>query len=200
MAKRKSSYSVGAIVSFVLVLLLVVGVVMAVLNFTGTIEKGYKSFTVSIDGTPIKEKATGYSATCDNGLSVDVSYAFPKFGKKHNEYTVKVIPSGKTDFEFLLEDEKLLFSDEPDLTVGFDVEYRDTGFTLTPKGSIRRILCEVYPDSKIVIDKDAYHKEAENFSLVVSSYNGKSVVVIDFAVPLDWAISSVELDKLEIVF
>ena len=53
---------------------------------------------------------------------------------------------------------------------------------------------------KIVIDKDAYHKEAENFSLVVSSYNGKSVVVIDFAVPLDWAISSVDLDKLEIAF
>lgn len=200
MKKRIKKQNTLTVVTVIIVLLIIAGAIIAIINFTGNIEKGFKAFSLTVDGVEVTKNSSGYALTCDTPLNVDVNYAFPKFSKEHNDYTVKVVPSKVADFNFTLEGDPMKFSDEADLTLGFDIVPTEKGFTLAPKGSVRRILLELYPSSDIEIKDNAYDVNTEYYTLVVTSYNGKCEIRLNFAVLEDWSVSGLDIDKTEIIF
>ena len=133
-----------------------------------------------------------------DGDYVDIKYTFGKAGGDVSGYSVKVIPNaieGK-DFDFTLDEQVYSYQAETDLTGGFDIEYGETSFTIKPKGSITDILRAVYPNNEI---GDCSGKEyADMFTLVVTSYNGESSVLLHFVAVS--TVTFIELDQEVIVF
>lgn len=81
-------------------------------------------------------------------------------------------------------------------TAGFDIEYGETSFTLTPKGGVNEIMQAIYPNNTV---GDIAEYAYENmFLLVVSSYNGEQSVTVAFSVPED--ISGIKLYPDHIIF
>lgn len=184
------------IISWVLVVLVLAAGIGAIAYFTGGFTGEFKTFYVNVDGKDILTSATGYDVSAANPMTVDVKYTFADDGA--NGYSVKVVPNalqGK-DFDFTVNGEAYSFQAETDLTAGFDIEYGDTSFTITPKGTLNEVMAAVYPNSEV---GDMTNLGYENmFLLVVDSYNGESTVTIAFTVVE--SVSGIELTPDHIYF
>lgn len=173
---------IGKIIAYVLVVLALVSAIGFIAYFTGGFTSSLKTFYVEIDGKQIMTSANGYTIPSGEAMTVDVKYTM---SDEANGYSVKVVPNklaGK-DFDFTLDGETYSYQAEKDLTAGFDIEYGDTSFTVKPKGVITDILCAVYPGSTVT---DCRNFAYDNmFSLIVTSHDGKSNVVVNFSVTED---------------
>lgn len=199
--KKKNKNTIGTIVSIVLVLHLLAGAIVAIVKLNGNINSTLNPFYITVDGVKISDHADKYALSCYTPLNVEVNNSFLSVSTQKKEYSVKVIPSGIADFTFTLEGEDMKFSDETDLTLGFDITPTENGFTFAPKGSVLTILSAVYPDSDIDIKVETYDVKNEYYTLVVTSAIGKEVK-IDFAVSDDYMFekNGIKLDKSEIIF
>ena len=191
--KTSARKSITKFVSILLVLLIAVGAIGLIAKFTGGFTTDFKTFYVSIDGKDIVTQASGYSLKKEEFLKVEVKYTFSSPDQEAQGYVVKVIPNsveGK-DFDFILDGDVYSFQAEDDLTNGFHIEKEETSFTISPKGNLTEILKSVYPNS--TIEDCSQYSYGNMFSLVVTSYNGKSSVVINFTVIED--VAGIGLDK-----
>ena len=100
------------------------------------------------------------------------------------------------DFDFVVDDSVYSFQKEEDLTDGFIIEKKENSFTITPKGDLTDILRAVYPDSEIADCTDKTYEDM--FSLVITSYNGESTVIVNFTVFQEPVL--VTFDKESIIF
>ena len=168
------------IISWVLIVLTLVAGVGAIAYFTGGFTGEFKTFYINVDGKDILTSASDYKASISEPLSVNVKYTFAEDGA--NGYSVKVVPNtlqGK-DFDFTVDGEPYSYQAESDLTVGFDIEYKESSFVLKPKGTLNEVMAAVYPNSKI---GDLTGMGYENmFLLVVESYTGDSTVTLAFSI------------------
>ena len=196
--KTDTRNTIIKIVSIVLVLLVAVVAIGLIAKFTGGFTTDFKTFYVSVDGTDIVTEASGYNVKKGKPMKVDIKYTFSSPDQQSQGYSVKVVPnaiSGK-DFDFVLDGCVYSFQAENDLTNGFNIDKEDSSFTIEPKGNLTEILRSIYPNSTI---EDCTQYSYKNmFSLVVTSYNGKASVVINFTVVED--VIDVGLDKEVIVF
>lgn len=62
-ANRKT---VGKVIAYILVLLVVAGVIAVIVRFTGGFTSDFKTFYVSVDGKDILTSAGGYEVTNEN--------------------------------------------------------------------------------------------------------------------------------------
>lgn len=190
--------TVGKIVAYVLVVLVVLGVIGVIARFTNGFTSDFKTFYVSVDGKDILTTSSGYRITPNKPLAVDVKYTFGTGGGEAQGYTVKIVPNkieGK-DFDFSLSGDVYSYQAEKDLTAGFEIAQEKTSFTVTPKGGITEILQAVYPSYTV---EDCRAKAYENmFKLIVTSYNGKAGVELNFSVIE--GVTGVTLDQNEILF
>lgn len=198
MANKQTGKTVGKVIAYVLVLLVVVGAIGLVVRFTGGFTSDFKTFYVSVDGKDVLTTATGYEASAEEPLGVDVKYTFGSAGGDVSGYSVKVVPNpvqGK-DFDFVLDGMPYSFQAEKDLTAGFDIDKGENSFTVKPKGGITDILKAVYPANEIEDCRDKSY--ADMYALVVTSYNGKASVTVCFSVTEK--LVDIILDKEVIVF
>lgn len=183
------------IITWVLIILALVGAIGAIAYFTGGFTSEFKTFYVTANGKDVMTSATGYEMTINDPMTVEVKYSLAD--ENTSGYTVKVVPnqiSGK-DFDFTLDGEVYSFQAEKDLTKGFNIEYSDTSFVIKPKGSLNEIMGAIYPDYTV---GDMTENGYENmFLLVVSSYNGEQSVTIAFTVPDDIAGVTIDPPKIE---
>lgn len=187
--------NIGKIVAYIAIVLVFVLGVGFLAYFTGGFTSDFKTFYVEIDGKEIMTNASGYEMTPDQPLTVNVKYTL---SDEAQGYSVKVVPNaleGK-DFDFTLDGDAYSYAAEKDLTNGFVVERKEDSFTITPVGGITDILQAVYPNNKV--DDCGKYNYDNMFTLIVSSYNGKSSVSINFSIPE--GISEIELDKTQIIF
>lgn len=194
---RSAGKTVGKVIACILVLLVIAGIAGVIVRFTDGFTSEFKTFYVTVEGKDVLTNAGGYRVTPDKPLHVDVKYAFGSAGDGSG-YTVKVIPhavEGK-DFDFALNGEVYAFQAEDDLTAGFEIERKETSFTITPKGGVTEVLRAVYPNHTV---SDCRGKGyADMYALIVTSYNGKEYVTLYFAA---WeSVSGVTLDRTEILF
>ncbi len=197
MASRNKGKTAGAIVTYVLLILAVVAVIGIIFRFTGGFTSDFSTFYVSTQGKDIMTSAGGYEITPENPLKVDVVYAFASGDMEQNGYSVKVVPHkvGNEDFDFTLDGIAYAFSEEEDLTKGFDIDIGKTSFSIKPKGNLTQILQSVYPEMTVGdCDDKAY---ADMFTLIVTSYNGKSSVYLHFTVRT--VAEKIELNQTEII-
>ena len=91
---------------------------------------------------------------------------------------------------------QLYLQAETNLTGGFDIEYGEESFTVTPKGGVDDVLKGVYPNNEI---GDCEGKGyADMYSLVITSYNGEATVTVHFSAYEE--VCEITLDKEVIVF
>lgn len=186
------------IVAVILAVLVLAGVVGVIVRFTGGFTSDFKTFYVTVDGKDVMSSAGGFDATPEKPLKVDVKYAFNSLGGDISGYSVKVVPhavEGK-DFDFTLDGQAYSFQAETNLTGGFDIEYGEESFTVTPNGGVDDVLKGVYPNNEI---GDCEGKGyADMYSLVITSYNGEATVTVHFSAYEE--VYAITLDKEVIVF
>lgn len=193
MAKKQGRAT--SIISYILFALIVIVLIGFLAKYTGGFTGGFKTFSVECEGREISTSASGFETTIGKPLTVDVKY---NFDSSASGYSIKVVPNklaGK-DFDFKLDGDVYSFQAEKDLTNGFNVEYEENSFTLTPKGNLTEIMQAIYPN-KVVEDCVQYGYK-DMFTLVITSYNGESSVFLNFTVPEK--VTGIELSQEVIVF
>ena len=190
--------NVSKIIIYVLIILTLIGICGFIVYFTGGFTTEFTGFYVTVDGKDVMSTGNGFRIKADDSLEVEVKYVFTSPTDEAQGYTVKVVPNaidGK-DFDFTLNGDKYSYQSEKDLTAGFNIKQDKDSFTITPKGNLTEILSAVYPNDTV---GDCADKAYENmFTLVVTSYNGKAEVRINFTVTE--TIRGVILDKEVIEF
>ena len=187
------------ILTYALLGLLVVGVIGFVAYFTNGFKSDFKTFYINVDGKDIMESDGGYKVSKSKPLEVKVKYIFSVGSSQKKEYSVKIVPNiiDGRDFAFSDGKEEKTFQSVEDITSGFDIKKTESGFTISPKGnSVEEVLKAVYPNGKFDSVND---KGYENmFTLVVTSYDGKASVKLNFSLPSK--VSGVTLNKEGILF
>ena len=194
MAKGQGKFT--KFISYILILMVVVGSIGVLAYFTGGFTSGFKTFSVECNGKNVNTSASGFEMTVDKPLQVNVKYTFA--GEDASGYSVKVIPNalaGK-DFDFKLNDDIYSFQAEKDLTDGFVFECEENSFTMKSKGGLTEILQAVYPNK--VVEDCRKHNYENMFTLIVTSYDGEQSVYLHFSVPEQP--TGITLDKEVIVF
>jgi hypothetical protein len=179
MAKGQGKF--GKFISYILILMIVIGAIGFLAYFTNGFTEDIKTFSVECNGKHITTSASGFSTTMKNPLEVKVKYTLSS--KETSGYSLKIVPNaiaGK-DFDFKLDDDVYSFQSETDLTDGFEVEYKEDSFIFKPKGGLTEILQAVYPNNVV---EDCRRYSYENmFTLIVTSYDGSQSVYLHFSVP-----------------
>lgn len=170
------------IISYVLIVLALVGVIGFIAKFTSGFTSDFKTFYVTIDGKDVMAEANHYAIGKNETMKVDVKYTFNSSNSEVNGYSVKIVPNTREDknFDFFVDGEVHSFYDIEDLSAGFIIEKSENSFTITPKGELTDILKAVYPEGEVADCSEYNHHNM--FSLVITSYNGASTVTVNFAV------------------
>ena len=167
---------------YAFIILALIGILGFIIYFTGGFTTDFTGFYATVDGKDVLSTGNGFRMKENDPLEVEVKYVFASPNDEAKGYTVKVVPNaidGK-DFDFSLNGDKYSYQSEQDLTAGFDIKQKDDSFTIAPKGNLTEILSAVYPNDTI---GDCEDKGYENmFTLVVTSYNGKAEIRINFTV------------------
>ena len=187
------------ILSYALLCLLVVGVIGFVAYFTNGFNSDFKTFYINVDGKDVMESDGGYKVSKGKPLEIKVKYVFSGATNQKKEYSVKVVPNtiDGRDFTFSDEKEEKSFQSVENITSGFDIKKTESGFTVSPKGNtVEEVLKVVYPNGKFDNVNEIGYENM--FTLVVTSYDGKANVKLNFS--LSSKVSGVMLDKEGILF
>lgn len=197
MAKRKIAKT-NYVLSYILIVLLIVAVAGVIAYFTNGFTSEFKTFYVECDGKKILTENDGYLITPNNPLAVNVQYIFSSVGEKNTDYNVKVIPNKipNKDFNIMVADKTQPYQSIEDLTAGFIVDKQQSSFTIKPKGNTNTVLKSIYNET---LSGDYANCIYPNmYSLVISSYDGKSKVILNFSIPE--GVCGLVLDKEVVVF
>lgn len=193
-AKNKKA---GKIIVYVLILLILVGCVGFFAYFTNGFTGDIKTFYVECGDKKVMSSSGGFVLSSVEPLDVDVHYTFGFFNKDISGYNVTVLPN--TDFDFTVDGQVYSFAAEENLNAGFDIEYNESSFTITPKANLREILQAIYPDKEIDFDVNDVDYDSEIFKIVVSSEDGSTYVTMLCSLD-ESGIRSIEIDQEVIVF
>ena len=186
------------IIIYALIVLALIGVLGFFIYFTSGFTTEFTGFYVTVDGEDVLSTGNNFRVSHDDPMHVDVKYVFASPDDETKGYSVKVVPNPiqDKDFDFSLNGDLYAYQAEKDLTAGFEIKQDASSFTLTPKGDLSAILSAVYPGYSV---EDCNRYAYENmFTLIVTSYNGKAEVRINFTVVED--IQGVILDQEVIEF
>lgn len=195
---KKNFNTIAKVISYLLIVLALVAVVGAIVYFTNGFTSDFKTFYVAVDGKDVLTNTGGYEFTPDKETVVDVKYTFDKINSDIGGYSLKIAGNAdkEHDFSFTVDGETHYFSEEKDLSKGFDIVQSENSFTIKPKGNLDVILANVY-DGKEVSECGPMTYE-DMFVLTVISYNEEAKISLKFTVP--YSIKSITLDKEVSVF
>lgn len=201
MASKKKKNTAVTVISCILLVLVVLGAVGLLLRFTNGFTEDFKSFYLVHDGERILNKQNQLLLGTGEEQSFEVHYTFEAvMDNPPNGYSVRIVPraTAETDFEFTVDGAKYLYSGEKDLTKAFDIVEDEDFFTLTIPHDLnmRKVLEALYPGQTVTVP-DVLDREEYYYTLVVTSYNEKSEIRIDFRFYTE--VESVTLDQSGIV-
>ena len=200
-ASKKKKNTAVAVISCVLLVLIVLGAVGLLLRFTNGFTEAFKSFYLVHDDEQILNAQNQMVLDTGKEQSFEVHYTFESvMDNPPNGYSVKIVPRATkaTDFEFTVDGNKYLYSGEKDLTKAFGIVEDEDFFTLTIPHDLnmRKVLEALYPGQTVTVP-DTLDGEEYYYTLVVTSYNEKSEIRIDFRFYTE--VESVTLDQSGIV-
>lgn len=183
-AKNETITVISKVIAFVLILLLIAGVVGFFVVYTNGFTSDFRSFYVEYGGEKILRDKTSVSLQLDKPHRFDCRYVFAS-GQDGGDYgyNVSVIPNadGDTDFEFTVGENVYSYSALEDLTPAFDIE-RNGGYfilTLPSDFGMQSVLCALFPEETVSVPAEVT-VEGYYYTLVVSSYNERTVYYISF--------------------
>lgn len=197
MARRKKNQITNAL-SYILVVLLIVGVCGFVVFFTNGLTEDFKEFFLIINDKPVLSDISGANIAYNEPLSVQVRYTFDGFKENLSGYKVAIAANPDTDYSFTVDGKEINLVDcDVDFLQAFEITYGEKDFTVKPKGyNLTDLLQICYPGKNVVADNTK--QKTDLFVLTVYSYNDKAAIKIGFSVYE--LIHKITLDKGEIVF
>lgn len=194
---RKSS-KIISIMSYLLIVVVLVGVCGLIAYFTNGFTSDFKTFYVTVDGKDVLTNTGGYELSSDEAMAVDVKYTFDKINSDISGYSLKVSANTdkEHDFTFTVDGETHNFSEEKDLSKGFEIVQTENSFTIKPKGDLDVILANVYEGQEV--SPCGENTFEDMFVLTVISYNEEAKITLKFTVP--YGIKKITFDKEVIVF
>ena len=197
MSGKSVSLQAGRIITYVLIVLLLVGAVGFVAYFTNGFSAGFKSFYAKVNGDNVLDGVSEIVISQKEPLEVDVKYTFGAFSKKLTGYEIEIRPAA--DFSFTVDGVAHSFANVEDLKEGFVIDGDEDSFTLVPKGGLTFMLSSIFPDNTIVVDKLTVPSDTDLFTVIVYSNDRKANVMIGCRLE-DYDLEGVTLDEEAIEF
>ena len=198
----RNARSKGSKIKDMIIYIIVVLVVIAIGGFFAFFTNGFtgdfKMFYVSMGDVNILSNTGGYVLDWNSPLTIDVKYTFGALSKEVSGYDIQIVPNQDNDFAFLVDDEPYSFSAIGDCTKAFEIAREETSFTIYYT-SMQDVLDKMYEDSKVTINKKEIDFEKDQFTVIVTSYNGESSICIGFRLA-DSVIDKVTLSEEVIEF
>jgi len=140
------------------------------------------TFYVSVNnGNKIKDHVDGLYLSANQPLDVDVSFPFKKIDPASSGYSVKIIPSGKVNFEYMVGTSVHSLLSESDLTSLFSVDVQDDSFSVSIDKNLEDLFVDMYPGETVYVDFSTLTApNRDMFRIVVTSGDG-SEITIDFS-------------------
>ena len=134
MARHKKNKISNAL-SYILVVLLIVGVCGFVVFFTNGLTEDFKEFFLIINDKPVLSDISGVNIAYNEPLSVQVRYTFDGIKEKLSGYKVTITANPDTDYSFTVDGKEVKLSDcDVDFLQAFEITYNEKDFRVRPKG------------------------------------------------------------------
>lgn len=200
MAKRKTTKAMKSIIIVFFILIILIAVVGLAVSIKDKTEVSVSTFSLSVNGDITSTDKSGYIASAENPLSVEVMFP-ASVAVEDMVYSYGLQPSKDNDFKFYVDFRVYSFSEwKIEIDKCFDVTPTQKGFVVTPKSnSIQELLSLCYPSSEIRIDDSKIDNSKDLFLLTVKPKTGNPIT-IGFTLSMGNNVASIELDKTEIVF
>ena len=196
-AKRRGS-KIADVIIYIAIVMVVIAIGGFFAFFTNGFTSDFKTFYVSMGDENIVSNTGGYVLDWDSPLTIDVKYTFGALSKEVSGYDIQIVPNQDNDFAFTVDDEPYSFSAIGDCAKAFDIEKGETQFTINYI-TMQEVLDKMYEDSEVKIDKKLIDFEKDQFTLIVTSYNGETSICIGFRLA-DSIIDKVTLSEEVICF
>lgn len=176
MAKQNKS-KIISIITWVIVLLLLVGAIGAIIHFTGINKDDITDivkpvFRVEYDGKV-------YKADTENVIDLPQSGQARFEVKGTNKYTVIIAPNvtAETDFDYTVNGKTYPYGGEKDLSFAFDLKKYDSAFTLSADNdySLESVLSKIWGVDDISVNE---HDNFPLYRIVVTSSNGETIEML----------------------
>lgn len=191
MKARKTTSTIIKILTYCILLLVLAGGVGFLAFFTDNFKSDFKTFYVQYGSENIIDSKK-IIVPSNTELKFDCKYLFENASNSNQTgFTVTILPGGE-DFDFLVDGQTVSYAREKDLTSGFDLTIHDSGFVLICNRNVAKVLEKVYEGHTVDVPDGVENR----FRLIITSYNGKSAVTIDFTYVIN--VTGVELDKGDI--
>lgn len=179
MSNQKVS-KIAKVISWLLIVLLLVGIVGIIIVFTNGGEEEFKTFYLVHNDEMILTANSQMDFETGKEYRFDVKYTFDTGIEEPRDYNVKIVAKTDVPFEFTVGNKQYDWRGENDLTKAFDLEKESTHFTLRfAEGfTLQTVLESLYEGSIGVTEPE----DRCLYTLIVSSYNNKVTYRIDFSV------------------
>lgn len=190
------------IITYVLLILILLGAVGLVYKFTNGGTTNFKTFYVQNGKTIYTQDSGDYALSAGEELKFDVHYTFGFFHSDGSvkDYSVKIIANvtDDTKFEYTVDGETHTWSEEADLSAVFNLNKSDSYFTFTiPQNlTMAEVLTQICDGAVTVEDLSIGAKCY--FALIVTSYDGQSTIRINFRRSGD--VTGIKLNTESIIF
>ena len=198
MSARRKGSKIADVLIYVGIVLVIIAVGGFFAFFTNGFTGDFKTFYVSMGDENILTNTGGYVLSWDSPLTIDVKYTFGALSKEVSGYDIKIVPNADNDFAFIVDGEVYSFSAIEDCTKAFEIAREETSFTIYYT-SMQDVLDKIYEDSEVKMNKKDIDFEKDQFTVIVTSYNGESSICIGFRLA-DSVIDKVSLSEEVIEF
>lgn len=199
MSKKQGTVKFSKVLSYVIIVILLVGLCGTLAYFTNGFTTDFQTFYLEYGETKIFEKANNVVFGQSDELRIDVKYTFGGINKDApKDYTVKIVPNiteKSGSFDFTVDGQVYGWNGDLDLTEVFQVENYDDYFTLKTTGitSMKELLSRQFLGKTVECPEVSLTSEC--VKIIVTSYNGKASVEIAFSLVIP--VQGVELSDSE---
>lgn len=199
------SRKLRSFITFMLILLILVALIGLILHLTDdssiSNDVSYDTMYLSVNDEYVNEDKSGCYLSPNNPLNIEVFYPTDYSGNS-SMYTYTFGVNTNVDFSFDVGYKRYYFAkDNYDFESCFNIMQTGNGIVIAPKGyTITELLKASVSNSSVDIhlDEESIDYSQDLFFItVISSDNSKSITI---GLRFDFSLSSIGLDKKEIVF
>lgn len=193
----KRARNISNLITWVVLILLLIGCAGIIYRFTDGLKSDFKTFYVIYEGEDILTEKHDVKFFADEKYRFEVKN-LKDYVEEKKTFSVKVFPycNEETDFKYRLDGVEYLYSDVGELSESFYVEIDEDGFSITVPSSVKDVLQKKFPDQAVDLS-DSFGGGVEYFRLEVTSEDGQAVNIY---FSLNFGVDKVILDKTELIF
>lgn len=191
----------GSKISYILTVVVIIGLLLFsigfISRFTNSFTSDFKTFYVEYNGKKITSDCKDVLFECGATNKINVYYSLEFLDNEKKDYTVQVLPNvtKENDFEYIVDEEKYLFSGIGDLTEYFEIEKDEDSFTIKATMDVFKILKKKYEGKNVTYTET----DGKNLLKLVIG-NADNSVKISMAFTVTEQVEDIRFNKENIIF